>query len=77
MYKDKQLTHMVIVPTVLLFRSVSVPAFPDGFTGEGPFFMEGGLGTMSPCHLDDTMREEHLDAKLMTITVLFYLEDSF
>ncbi len=41
--------------------------------GKGPFLMEGGLGTISPCHLDDTMREEHIDAELMTITVLFYL----
>ena len=64
MHKDNELTHMVIVPAVLLFRSVSVPAFPHGFTGEGPFVMEGGLGAMSPSHLDDMMREEHLDAIL-------------
>jgi hypothetical protein len=73
MYKDKQLTHMAIVSTVLLFHSMSVHAFLQGFMGKGPFLMEEGLGTMSPCHLDDMMREEHIDAELMTITVLFYL----
>jgi hypothetical protein len=66
MYKDKQLTHMEIE----LFHSMSVPAlFLYGFTSEGPFFMEGGWGAMSPCHLDDMMREEHL--------FCFILEDSF
>ena len=42
MHKDKHLTH---------FRSV---AFLQGFTGNGLFLMEGGLGMLSPCHLDDT-----------------------
>ena len=65
---------MAIVSTVLLFHSMSVSAFLQGFMGKGPFLMERGLGTMSPCHLDDTMREEHnIDAELMIITVLFYL----
>ena len=79
MYKDKQLTHMAIVSTVLFFRSVSVPAFLQGFMGKGPFLMEGGLGTMSPCHLDDTTREEHIDAELMTISfvVVFVVDAGF
>ena len=68
---------MAIVSTVLWFHPMSVSAFLQGFMGKGPFLMERGLGTMSPCHLDDTMRDEHIDAELMIITVLFYLKDSF
>jgi hypothetical protein len=48
MHKDKQLTH---------FHSV---AFLQGFTGNGVFLMEEGLGMLSACHLDGTLREVHV-----------------
>ena len=67
---------MVIVRTVLLPRSVSIPTFPHGCNGKGPFFTEEGMGMRGQCQLGDMMREVHLGAKLMAITVLFNFEDS-
>jgi hypothetical protein len=51
MQKDEQLTH---------FRSV---AFLQGFTGNGLFLKEEGLGTLSPC-LDGMLREVHVASRV-------------
>ena len=64
-------TYLLIVPIIPLFLSKSVgsaSAFPDSYTSEGPFFIEGRKGTRSQCHVDGTMREDHL-AELIAVVL--------